>query len=214
MLLTLRDQDILSTVTEKVRLLDEEQLASTWWGLSRSGRIEAKRRAAKLIAAGLLRSLVVLSRPLPSLDAPVLAWSLGQPKPDIARAAGVFQLRWSSPPRSTSVYLATPKATSITGGVAPGLKHPLQVGHDCGLTSVYLRLKREQPALAKAWLGEDCISWPRGLRVRRSDAVIRGASGETVLAVEMGGSGAAYGRHRLEAWHEHFASRGLPYLMW
>lgn len=214
MLLTSRDDDIVLTVTKKVRLLDDEQLASTWWSTTRSGRTEARRRANQLVAAGLLRRLVVLSRPLPPLNAPVITWDPQRPKPDFARAANVFQGRWSGAPRSTPVYLATAKAASITGGVARGLKHPLQAGHDRGLTSVYLRLKREHPALAEAWLGEDCVPWPRGLRVRRSDAVIRGASGETVIAVEMGGSGAAYGRSRLEAWHRHFSSIGLPYLFW
>ena len=212
MVFTERDEDLVNTLTKKGRLLDEWQLASTWWSMSRSGRIEAKRRARQLIAAGLLYRLIVLSRPLPELTTPVITWEPDGPKPDLAQAATIFQRRWSGPPCSTVVYLATAKAAAITGGVAPGLKHPLQVGHDRGLMSVYLRIKREHPALAEAWVGEDSVSWPRGLRVRRSDAVIRGASGEIKLAIEMGGSGAAYGHRRLEAWHAQFLAQGLPYL--
>jgi hypothetical protein len=214
-LLTPRDEDILLTLTEKGRLLDKELLALIWWSVSRSGRIEARRRAEKLVAVGLLRRLIVLTRPLPPLDAPVLAWDPSCPsRPDFARAAGVFRSRWSKPPRSTAVYIATPKAAAMTGGVAPGLKHPLQASHDRAVMSVYQKLKREHPALAASWLGEDCIAWPRGLRVRRPDAVLRDESGRAAVAVEIGGSGAAYGRARLEEWHEHFASLGIPYLFW
>ena len=156
----------------------------------------------------------MLARPLPSLDAPVITWSPGQSKPDLAHASGVFLRCWSEAPRSTTVYLATSKAAAMTGGVAPGLKHPLAAGHDLGLMSVYLKLKREHPALAEAWVGEDGIEWPRGLRVRRSDAVLYDASGRAAAAVEMGGSGAAYGKDRLEEWHEHFSELGLPYFFW
>ena len=49
MLRTDRDFDILLTLTSKGRLLDEEQLASAWWSDSRSGRIQARRRAQKLV---------------------------------------------------------------------------------------------------------------------------------------------------------------------
>jgi hypothetical protein len=213
MLLTERDEELLTALTWKGRLIDADQLASAWWCASPSGQRESKRRAKKLVAGGLLRELVVLSRPLPSLTQPVI---IGTPesRPALNRAANHFQTRWSKAPRSTRVYLATQKAAALTGGKAPGLKHPLQASHDRAVMQVYLNAKKEQPALAEAWVGEDSVIWPRGLRVRRADALIFEASGQVAFAIEIGGSGAAYGRERLEAMHEHFSSQGLSYLLW
>lgn len=214
MQLTRRDLDILSTLTWKARLLSREQLATTWWNTGRSGRIEAHRRANRMIASGLLRRLVVLSRPLPSLEAPlIVSESLGATV-NFQRVAQRLQKRWSAPPCSTTVYIATAKAAVMTGGRAPGLKHPLQASHDLAVMQVYLQTRTEQSSIADAWLGEDNVPWAPGRRVRRADAVIRDPSGEIALAIEIGGSGSAYGRERLEAMHQHFASSGIPYILW
>ena len=139
MLLTPRDSEILSTLTWKARLLNIEQLATTWWNAGRSGRIEARRRADRLIAAGLLRKLVVLSRPLPPLEKPVIVCEMFGPTVNFRRVAQLLQKRWSAPPCSTSVYIATAKAAAFTGGKAPGLKHPLQASHDLAVMQVYLQ---------------------------------------------------------------------------
>ena len=213
MILTRRDEDIVMTLTWKGRCVDSEQLAASWWTPTRGGRAEAGRRARRLVEAGLLREFTVLRRPLPPLDAPVI---VGVPEslPDVDRAAHIFQRRWSKPPRMTAVYLATPKAAALTGGSAPGLKHPLQASHDLAVVQVYLNLKRRHPAVAESWIGEDCAPWPRGLRVRRADAIIRQTTGEVASAIEIGGSGSAYGPDRLRALHEHFAAQGIPYFVW
>ena len=214
MQLTDRDHDILTTLTWKARLLDNEQLATTWWHAGRSGRIEASRRAGRLVASGLLKKLIVLSRPLPRLDAPIIVYYPGGEEANLARAAHLLHRRWSQPPRSTTVYLATPRAAALTGGRASGLKHPLQASHDLAVTQVYLNTRKRDPDLAIAWLGEDCVPWAPGRRVRRADAVIPGAAGGIALAIEIGGSGSAYGRKRLEALHRHFAKSGIPYVLW
>lgn len=213
MQLTRRDEELLTALTWKGRLIDADQIASTWWRAGTAGRSEAKRRAKRLVAFGLLRKLVVLSRPLPSLDRPVVVGTPGS-RPALHRAANLFRTRWSKAPRSTTVYLATSKAAALTGGKAPGLKHPLQAGHDRAVMQVYLNAKERQPALAQAWVGEDNVVWPRGLRARRADALVFDASGRVAFAIEIGGSGAAYGKERLEAMHEHFSSQGLSYLLW
>ncbi len=214
MLLTERDNEILTAVTCKGRPLGAEQMADAWWGRGRSARIEANRRAKRLVAAGLLKKLTVLCRPLPPLDAPLVVCDSPGASVNLAKAAYQLERRWSKPPRSTAVYLATAKAAALTGGRARGLKHPLQASHDLAVMQVYLNARANYPALAEAWVGEDCVPWPRGRGLRRADAIIRGPHGGIALAVEIGGSGSAYGRKRLEAMHEHFASCGLPYVLW
>lgn len=213
MILTRRDEEILMTLTWKGRALDSGQLASCWWGPDRSGRIEAKRRARRLADAGLLCEVAVLCRPLPPLDRPVIVGMPGS-QPDVGRAANVFQRRWSEPPRMSTAYLATPTAAALTGGRAPGLKHPLQASHDLAVMQVYLNLRCSNPALAEAWVGEDCVPWPRGRRVRRADAIVREATGDVALAIEIGGAGSAYGPDRLRDLHAHFAAHGIPYFVW
>lgn len=214
MLLTPRDFEILSTLTWKARLLNTEQLATTWWNAGRSGRIEARRRADRLIAAGLLRRLVVLTRPLPPLERPIIISEMLGRTANFRRVAQLLQKRWSAAPCSTSVYIATAKAAAMTGGKAPGLKHPLQASHDLAVMQVYLQTRKEHPSLADDWLGEDSVPWAPGRRVRRADAVIRGSTEAVDLAIEIGGSGSAYGHERLEAMHEHFTSCGIPYVLW
>ncbi len=214
MVLTERDTEILTALTWKARPLSAEQRATAWWGSGRSARIEASRRAKRLVEAGLLRKCSVLSRPLPRLDAPLVVCDSPGARVNLARAAHRLERRWSEPPRSTVVYLATAKAAALTGGRARGLTHQLQASHDLAVMQVYINAKRHHPELAEAWVGEDCVSWPRGRNVRRADALVRRPDGEIALAIEIGGSGSAYGRERLEAMHEHFASCGLPYVLW
>lgn len=215
MLLTERDEDILVCLTWKGRALAADLLAGSWWDATRSGRLEARRRARRLIEAGLLRELTAIARPLPPLREPVIAWQPWEPRPNLGRAARLLQERLSEPPRPTLVYVATPKAAALTGGEAPGIKHPLQLTHDCALMRTYIDHYREKlPDLARGWVFEDCLPKPTRRRVRRPDAMILAPSGEVVLAIEMGGGGGSYGRERLESTHSYFENIALPYLLW
>lgn len=213
--LTPRDEDILVTLTAKGRVVDAGLLARTWWSFTPSGRNEARRRTRRMVRAGLLRELIVIARPLPPLREPVYGWEPGAPRPNLARATRLLQERLSAPPRPTFVYLATAKAAALTGGKAPGLKHPLQCTHDLGVMKTFLEGYREKsPELARAWVSEDCLPKPTRRHVRRPDAVILAPSGEVALAIEFGGAGGAYGRERLEATHAHFERLSIPYLLW
>lgn len=214
MLLTERDEDILVTLTSKGRIIALDLLAETWWSITRSGHLEARRRARRLVECGLLRELTVIARPLPPLREPVFAWQPRDPRPNLTRAERLLQERLSEPPRPTHVYVATSKAAALTGGKAPGLKHPLQATHDLGLMACFLAYKQRSPELARAWVSEDCLPKPTKRNVRRPDAVILAPSGEVALAIEFGGAGGAYGRERLEATHEHFERLNLAYLLW
>jgi hypothetical protein len=79
---------------------------------------------------------------------------------------------------------------------------------------VYLNLRERDPELARAWVSEDCAPVPRGRNVRRPDAVICTSFGEIAMAIEIGGSGAAYGHERLDKMDTDYRDRGLPYLLW
>lgn len=214
MLLTERDEDILMTLTWKGRALAADLLAETWWSITPSGRLEARRRARRLVECDLLRELTVIARPLPPLREPVIDWRPWEPRPNLARAARLLEVRLSEPPRPTLIYVATSKAAALTGGKAPGLKHPLQATHDLGLMATFHAYKQRSPDLARAWVSEDCLPKPTRRNVRRPDAVVLAPSGEVALAIEFGGAGGAYGRERLEATHEHFERLNLAYLLW
>jgi hypothetical protein len=159
--------------------------------------------------------LTVIARPLPPLREPVYDWVPGEPRPNLPRAERILRERLSEPPCPTRIYVATAKAAALTGGKAPGLKHPLQVTHDLGLMKTFLEVYREKsPQLARAWVSEDCLPKPTRRNVRRPDAVFLAPSGEVALAIEFGGAGGAYARERLEATHQHFERLNLPYLLW
>jgi len=210
MLRTDRDSEILSALAFKVRMLSLEQIAGAWWGDSSDPRRFARRRLSPLARAGLLEEREVLAHPLLELKGPVFTWSPGGPGPDCEAVSYRLKSRWTRQPQRTPVFIATKQTLAELGGSGGKLPALGQETHDLHMGSVYLRRRREDPAAADAWVGEDVFA-PRRRGQKLPDAVLLGPGGEVTLAIEFAGS---YGPARVARFHEDCLRRGTPYELW
>lgn len=212
MQLTIRDQEILLTLSSRIRMLSLEQIAHTWWDTSKDAVDAAKRRLRILEENQLLATYRLRSLPLDDISAPILAWSPGAPEPDLGAAAWKLQSRWQGDARSTQVYVATEQSSRIFGGRASGkLKNQFQATHDLGVAAMYLAVRKHRPELLDDWIGEDVYA-PQRKGQKLPDAVIASSSrANPQLVLEFGG---AYDKARLLAFHRDCQSRSLPYEVW
>jgi hypothetical protein len=203
--LTGTDIMTLKTLCWKVRLLDEAQLAAVGTN---------PRRARRLARIGFLESVTVLARPLPALDAPIISYP-EDPDPHFGKASYRLKERCSGAPRPRRAYVATERAAGLVGGRGGPLKHPLQAGHDLGLSQVYVNYTNADPGAAASWVGEDAFppslsprSRRRGLKV--PDAVTFGAGGRMRFE-EFGGF---YDADRLRQLGRWCVASGISYRLW
>lgn len=209
MKLTPRDSDILQSLTLKVRLFSQRQIAEHWFG---GEVVNARRRLKQLGEADLLQRISVHARPLPPLDAPLVSWQPDQPEPDFGAIAYRCQQRWRMrPPRRSTAWLATERSAQLFGGVRRGeLKQPTQATHDLGVAAVWLRLNETVPQWAAAWRGEDLLAHTRRGE-KLPDAFIVDSDEQIAWVVEFGGG---YDAPRVAAFHADCVHRQLPYQMW
>src|SRR5690349_9025321 len=92
--LTARDEQILETLTTKIRVLSLDQIARTWWGQARAGASLAARRLSVLGRTGLLTFEPLWSRPELPLSKPLFSWQPGMPPPDCAHLSTQAVARW------------------------------------------------------------------------------------------------------------------------
>ncbi|MBU0716954.1 MAG: hypothetical protein KJ749_01790 [Planctomycetes bacterium] len=211
MLRTSRDEQILETLVLRVRLLSLEQIAGAWWSDADSPAVFTRRRLSRLSEEGLLERSSLLAEPFLDLQAPLVAWEPGAPPPDYDAVAYSLQSRWTEPPTSTTVYVATTKARNQYGGAGRGgLRYRLQATHDLHVSAVYLRLLKADPESAAAWVGED-LRPKAGFRLKDPDAVIEYDDGRPPLVIEFGGK---YDARRIRDFHEHCEKFTLRYELW
>lgn len=216
MTFTERDEALVRALLGKIRLASFGQIAQAWWPGSESGRTNARRRVHELVEARLLIRERTFARPMLELKAPVFRWKPGHVKPDPEKLSYQLQSRWeaqdgSREPRAATVYLASHRAAHVLGGVAIArIQNPSQVTHDIHVTEIYLKLLREEPKLAQAWVGEEIIA-PTRVNQKLPDAILRDSQGTPRLVMEFGG---AYPSERVQAFHEDCEARGLPYELW
>lgn len=204
-----RDQEIVHALALHLRLMSQRQIAGHWW----AGELtNARRRLKRLLEKELLSRVVVQSRPIPLLETPLVTWRPGNPDPSFGRIAYCCRQRWRQRPvRPCTVWIATPKAARIFGGVQrDGLQHALQATHDLGVAAVWLRLREVAPDWAEAWRSEDLLAHTRRGE-KLPDAFIVNASEEVVWVIEFGGD---YDAKRISEFHEDCRSRGLSYQLW
>ena len=208
-LLTDRDYDIVSALTQKVRLFSLRQLAAAWW----DGELaNTRRRLNVLVSIRLVQRISVRARSLPALTAPVAAWQPQQPAPDFGHIAHQLQDRWvRRAVRTATAFIATERAARLIGGTARvTLKQPIQATHDLGVAQVWLHVRRDCPARADAWRGEDLMAHTRHDQ-KRPDAFLVDDDGQTVAVIEFGGS---YDARRVRDFHNDCLTRNLPYQIW
>lgn len=207
---TERDQDILRTLTLRVRILSIDQLAKAWWSDTGNPRRAARRRLDQLEAARLVSRRSVLARPLLPLASPVFIWEPGNEAPDPEAVSHELRSRWVDPPRATTVYLATRRTLNQYGGTGPAKLPPLgQETHDLHVAELYLRLQASEPRAASAWVGEERYRAERRGE-KRPDAMLVGPDGP-YLVVEFAG---AYDSKHVDSFHRDCARRRMPYELW
>jgi hypothetical protein len=208
-LLTPRDLELVGALCHAVRLFAWEQVL-TWWPTP-AGRRLAYRRVATLVRLRLLRRFRVHARPVPWPDKPAAVWRPGTRAPDMAAVGRALAARWTRPPVTTTVYVATRRAANLLGGSARGrVGTPYQASHDLGVSAVYLHYLRHRPDDAACWVGEDNAR-AAGRGNKKPDAVVLDPGSGRRLAVEFG---AGYPAARLRAFHRHCERHRLPYEVW
>ncbi len=205
-----RDKDLLNALTSRVRLLTAEQSSRLWWPGGATPLALVRRRLRALCGAGLLEERPILAEPLLALRAPIVAWSAGDSAPDFHAVAWRLQSRWTETARETVVYIATEFAADTFGGVAARLPTIGQETHDLHVSELYLEMRKQRPALAVFWLGEEIVRQSR-VNEKLPDAVIVDPAGNPVRVIEFGGR---YDHKRVAAFHLDCQSRGLPYELW
>jgi hypothetical protein len=206
-----RDEQIISVLTRKVRLLSLDQLARGWWDSTSTGRSNTRRRIAELRQAGWLVAIKLPVKKLATLDSPLIRWSPGCPGPDLGNAAWILKTRWQLQMRTTTLFLASRFAAQQFGGKGNGKpKKNLQVSHDLGVSEIFVNFLTSDPESAHDWLGEDLFRESRRGSIL-PDALLIDDNRTPYLAIEFGG---AYDKLRLESWHHDCASRQLPYEIW
>lgn len=204
-----RDQELIEALTHKVRLFSLRQIAGAWWA---GDLANTRRRLRQLTAAGLLERVTVSARTLPAIDVPLCSWEPGRRQPEFGPIAYQLQQRWQGRAvRPTTAFLASQHAAQLYGSRSRGeLKNASQATHDLGVSAVWLQLRQQAEAWARAWLGEDQMAETRrGEKI--PDAFIVDAADRTVAVVEFGGR---YDTQRLQTFHEDCATRKLPYQIW
>lgn len=211
MILTPRDLNLMGALNNQVRLLTLAQIAEGWWSPNRTGRKNAAKRLKLLAGASFLNISVALARPLLAIEAPEVAWRMGDPPPQFGQHSWRLKVRWSLGPRRIRVYYSGPRSLGLLGGATPGMiKNLCQVTHDLHVGQVLLVFRRRWPEHAAAWVGEDVVA-PLRIGQILPDAMLIDTAGMPYRAVEFGGG---YPPRRLQAFHDDCARRNLPYEIW
>lgn len=107
-------------------------------------------------------------------------------------------------------FIATVRAGQLFGVHGGRAPREVEVTHDFHLSAVYLLIRAMEPVAADAWCFEEEIRAERGrLNEKLPDAII--AIGAYRRVVEFGG---AYGKKKLEAFHNYCAGNDLDYEVW
>ena len=213
-ILTDRDLSVLDTLAWRVRVMTISQISRAYFGLDDR---YASRRVAALARTQLLVTHSVVARVPGLFLSPMFRWEEGESPPAANRISVKLMERWRNLPALavTVVTLGSRGAKLVGGNRTARIAHVHQVGHDLGLTEVYIRHLDRVPAIMTRWFGEHALrvlqdsgteSW--GLR---PDAVMLDSREKVAHAIELGG---LYSPARIQALHEALASYGVTYEIW
>ena len=155
-----REEEIVRTLADKVRVLTLSQVARTWWTESRWGKSRAKSALSRLAERKLVRLRRALARPINLDEQAIVEWSIGDVIPDLETVATYLHRRAMIDASMQSIVTAASKAVALFGtGRATSIKLT-QLTHDLHVSEVYLRYRDGE--LVKRWLSEDrlTVDWP------------------------------------------------------
>ncbi len=148
-LLTALDREIISALSQRIRVTNIFQLSRTWWEDTANGREGAQRRMSRLIQAGYIEAFNLRVHPELPLGGPVWTWKPGEPTPAFGILSYRLRSRWTEPLRLTTVYAASEKGARLYAGCGGRLSHPLQVTHDLHVSAIYLHFLEYSPERAR-----------------------------------------------------------------
>lgn len=203
--------EILAIVTNCVRVLTVEQVASAWWSDSPWGISRAKSALRELADEGWLKLQPALSRPINELQQPLLTWEPGEAPPNFQSLSIRLHRRAMVPAKLVNIIFATSRSTALFGkGSLPKIKLT-QMTHDLHVAQVFLTY-RGRGLSVDQWIGEDNFpgSWKSQ---QRPDGLLRRADGTIYRAIEYGGD---YLPQRLMELHQSLANETvrLGYEIW
>jgi len=211
--LTARDDEILDTLTLRIRILTLEQVVRTWWPGYAHGRQAALRRLRELESEGMIQLFEMIAHPELPLEAPVVAWRPRDPEPDFDKVAYQLAARWTLPPIRHTALIATRKMGNHYGGWGGRHPRPTEQTHDLHMAALYLLKRAGNPAVPRYWLSEEKLRERRKGekhtgRQHLPDAIV---ARPKRTAIEFGG---AYKVEKLRSFHYYCQGIGLPYEMW
>lgn len=202
--------DVLRTLALRVRCLSLDQIARVWWPDARNQEDAVRARLRTFERAGLLRRVTVDAAPRLDLEGPILAWSVGEAKPDCGAMSWQLRKRWGKLTSPLPLYVATAHGANLFGAFADRPPRENDVDHDLHLSEVYLYYRRRRPQEAGHWLGE-AVFPKAGKNIKDPDAFIVDEGLRPIRVVEFGGR---YDQRRVAAFHDHCADQELPYELW
>lgn len=203
-----RDEEIVRTLANAVRVMSLQQIAREWWTDTRWGRSRATRTLDELAVEDLLHVRRVLSRPIKQLKSPIFNWEVGDGQPNFAQLSAELHRRAMRSPAMVTIVFATRRSVTLFGGNRLPTIKLTQTTHDLHVSEVFLHYR--QSGRKRQWLSEDQLpaDWP--IR-ERPDAVLCDDDGQIVRALEYGGD---YPAERLANLHDGLAWAGLSYELW
>lgn len=209
--LTTRDEEILDTLTLRVRYLSLAQLARTWWAETTDPLANATLRVRHLEQAGFLIRFTAMARPEFPLTRPVITWQPHDPAPDLGAASYQLQSRWKESARATPAVIATASAGHRMGGWGGRFPRQSEQSHDLMMGALYLQYRQLlSPAIITAqWISEEGLRQQKQAGEKLPDAILRTPLGDRVI--EFGG---AYSREKLRLFHDYCREKALPYELW
>lgn len=215
--MTPRKAEILVTLSVKVRVLADRQIAPAWWRPTGSGLRAARDTLAELVADGFLERHQVHGQLL-DVTTPVFSWEVNDPAPDFTALSTRLQRRWCDSPTGgatepLTVFVATARTLRQFGGRGRGgLHQPTAINHDLLLGSAYQWHRTHRPEHALAWQGEDTYADQLAASgEKRPDAILFAPDGTAERVIESGG---AYSAERCREFHESCVARQIPYDLW
>ncbi len=208
--LTKRDVAILDALTQRVRALTLDQVATHWFGATTSPRKNARRRLRALEAAELVEIFSMAARPIPDLPLPIVAWKPGDNVPEFEKVSYRLVARWRLPAVETVLVIASRQAGIWLGGYGGRRPRRSETSHDIAMGALYLRWLSGASSESGTWISEARLT-KMGFGDHRMlpDAVVE--FDKHRKAIEFGG---AYKAEKLRMFHKFCADEDLPYELW
>lgn len=201
--LTHRDEEILDTLSCRVRILALRQVTDGWW----NGNLttSARSRLRVLERRGWIDAYTVMVHPFLPIKTPVFTWSPGKSFPPYRSLSYQITRRWNQDPVRMNVFVASAKAARSYGGRGGRLPRNSELSHDIHLAQVFLTKWKEEGMDPELWQSEELFH-TQDRHIKRPDAFIRPNK-----AIEMGGQ---YGPDKLKIFHALCEENGWEYEIW